>query len=158
MLITYLPEGGEPEEYEFNPRKLKSRDSEAIEEVGGASWMTFEQFGMRFMAGSQKAYRAALWICKRRENPRLRFEDLSIGVDEIVVGYSPVEQEQIRQSIADDPDLDPVQKKNLLSLIDTTTNAEANEALAEVGVKPSPDLPEQSPNSGDEDSKSALPV
>jgi hypothetical protein len=69
-----------------------------------------------------------------------------------------VEQEQIRQSIADDPDLDPVQKKNLLSLIDTTTNAEANEALAEVGVKPSPDLPEQSPNSGDEDSKSALPV
>ena len=38
MRVVYTPEGDEPREFSFKPRRLYSFDSEALEEVGGHVW------------------------------------------------------------------------------------------------------------------------
>jgi hypothetical protein len=83
MRVIYEPIGEARQEFEYRPRELMSFDSEAIEDVGGPTWGTYEEFGDKLIAGNLKARRALLWIMLRRQNPRLRFPDLVIRADEV---------------------------------------------------------------------------
>lgn len=108
MIIKFSPEGEEPKEFEFFPSKLLSVEAEAIENVGGDTWETFEEFGHKFIRGNVRAYRAALWIMlKRHENPKLRFQDLAFKMDEISVDYSKTELTKIKEAIEEDEDAVP---------------------------------------------------
>jgi hypothetical protein len=83
MLVIYEPVDGERQEFEYHPNELLSFDSEAIEDVGGPTWADYEEFGERLSSGNLKARRAILWIMLRRQNPKLRFSDLVVRVDEV---------------------------------------------------------------------------
>jgi hypothetical protein len=114
VIITYTPAEGEKREWQFTPRKLMSPEAEAIEKV--TKW-TFQEFGAKFLAGSMLAYRAVVWIMLKRENPPLRFDDVSICMDDISVGFDDQESAQIREVLLADPDLDPEQRANLTEIL-----------------------------------------
>ena len=114
MIITYTPEDGEKREWQFEPRRLMSPEAEAIEKV--THW-TFQEFSSKFLAGSMLAYRAVVWIMLKREDPPLRFQDVSICLDDLSIGFDDVEQIRIREALLADPDLDPEQRQNLIDIL-----------------------------------------
>jgi len=118
LRLIYTPENGEKREFAFMPAKLMSAEAEAIEDAGGAAWESFEEFGQKFLRGNRRAYRAALWIMLRREQPTLRFADLSLRVDEIEVDFDAAETARLREQVLGDPDMDAEQRAHLLSILD----------------------------------------
>lgn len=114
MIITYTPEDGEKREWQFVPRRLMSPEAEAIEKV--TRW-TFQEFSSKFLAGSMLAYRAVVWIMLKREDPPLRFEDVSICLDDVWVSFDDQETSQLREALLADPDLDPEQRQNLIGIL-----------------------------------------
>lgn len=148
MLITYTPDDGEKQEYEFIPGKLLSPESEAIEEVGGYAWDSFEEFGVKFFKGNVRARRAALWIMMKRHNPRLKFEQLSFRANQVDVDYSPKERQMILEAMLSDPDIDPEQKEHLTEALEREAVSDAEEKLEAAGIKREPDPKDQSEFSG----------
>ena len=118
MLLVYTPEGAERQEFIFRPMELMSPDAEALEDVGGSSWVTFDEFGVKFRAGSIKAWRAALWVMLRRQDPKLRFSDLVIRVDEVDVLLEPDERDRIRAEIDKSVEMSEAEKQEALALMD----------------------------------------
>lgn len=82
--LIYVPEDGERQEFDFDPTGLMSVDAEAIEEAGGNQWETYGEFIDKLQRGSQRAWRAALWIMLRQQNPTLQFVHLVVKVNEII--------------------------------------------------------------------------
>lgn len=95
MQITYRPAGGERRSFRFRPAELRSVEAEAIEFVGGQVWDNFDDFGRLFLSGSRRAWRAALWTCLRRTDPSLAFDDLDVGVYEVLVEWDEEELARI---------------------------------------------------------------
>jgi len=128
MRLIWTPNNGEKREFSFQPAKLVSAEAEAIEDAGGPAWDSFEEFGQKFLKGNRRAYRAALWVMLRREQPALRFTDLSLRVDEVEVDFDAAETARLREQIFADPDMDAEQRAHLLAIIDPdgdTTGADA---------------------------------
>lgn len=124
MRLIYTPEDGEKQEFSFVPARLMSPEAEAIENVGGDAWESFDEFGIKFMKGNRRAYRAALWIMLRRSNPALKFAHLVIRMDEISIDFDQPEREAIRAAIVGDEDMDESQRARLLSEMDGAEAAE----------------------------------
>lgn len=118
MRLIYTPEDGEKREFTFRPRQLMSPEAEALEDVGGDAWDSFDEFGMKFLKGNRRAYRAALWLMLKREEPTLRFRDLVVRVDEIEVEFEDDESAQLREAIAAEPNIDDDQRDALLEVMD----------------------------------------
>ena len=81
--LIYTPEGGDRQVFDFDVDKLRSIEAEDLEEAGGASWDTLMGWLDKFRRGSWKAWRAALWIMMRRQNPTLNFDDVAVDVGEL---------------------------------------------------------------------------
>jgi hypothetical protein len=118
MILKY-DDGDTVRTFQFHPGKLTSPEAEAVEEVGGESWSTFDGWGSKFLNGSRKAYRAALWVMLKRENPTLKFRDVIVTADAITWDYDADEQDQIRKAIidADPAEIDPEQREQLLKTL-----------------------------------------
>lgn len=158
MIITYTPDDGDSQEYEFMPGKLMNAEAEAIEDVGGQAWSTFEEFGVKFFRGSARARRAALWIAMKRGNPRLKFSDVSFRADQVSVDYSAKERAVILEAMLADPDLDEEQRANLTTALGTELVSDVEAALDEAAVVREPDLKEPSSSSADGGSTSPPPA
>jgi len=115
VLLTYTPDDGEKREFSFRPRKLVSAEAEALEDATG--W-TFDEFGQKFLAGSMKAKRAALWVLMKREQPTLKFRDLSITPDEVALDFESDEAAALREQLAADDTIDAEQRENVLAVLD----------------------------------------
>jgi hypothetical protein len=89
MQLTYTPEGGDEQTFDFHVDRLMSFEAEALEEAGGEQWETVHEWANKFDRGSMRAIRAALWIMLRRQQPALRFSDLVVRVDELKVEEDP---------------------------------------------------------------------
>lgn len=148
MLIIYTPEDGPRQEFTFRPGELMSPEAEALEEAGGASWDTFEEYGQRFMAGSLKARRAALWILLRRSDPKLRFSDLVVRVAELSVKYDAEELGRIRANIEADDTLTDAERAEAIAAV---TDAEA------VTAPPEGEVGKDAPGAASTDSESPAP-
>ena len=118
MKITYTPNDGEAREFIFRPGELSNIEAELIEIQGGELWATYEDFGRHFMNGGMRAYRAALWICLRRVNPKIKFMDVSFRVDEIDVDLEQEERDRIQAAIEGDQDLDDDQREAMIDLLE----------------------------------------
>jgi hypothetical protein len=115
VLVIYQPVDGDRQQFEFRATELLSFDAEAIEDVGGPTWGTYEDFVDKLTDGNLKARRALLWIMLRRTNPRLRFADLVVRVDEVKLasdaqdlrvflesgGASPEQRQQAERELAE---------------------------------------------------------
>lgn len=149
MKLTFTPPDGPVEEYDFIPGKLLSVEAEAIEDLKGARWDSFEEFGQLFLKGNAKAHRAALWIMKRRVEPGLRFEDLTFEIGALRMSFTDEEARKFEESIRANPDLDEEQKNYLVSTLDLATH--------DGELRDGTDLKDESPTSGPDDSPSATP-
>lgn len=93
MWFIYKPEDGEPQEWWFDPQKVRAREAEAIEKRTGWDW---GEFGQHLIQGSTLARRALLWTYQRRLHPTLRFEDVDFAMDEVELSPSVEEVAAIR--------------------------------------------------------------
>jgi hypothetical protein len=150
MKLVFTPSDGPREEYDFIPGKLLTSEAEAIEDLRGARWDTFEEFGRLFLSGNARARRAALWVMKRRREPLLEFDSMEFPLDQLSITFSDDEAARYEQSIRENPMLDEEEKEMLIKTLDLSThNGE---------LKDGTDLKDPSPSSGADASTSARPV
>lgn len=114
MIITYAPRDGTPEPYTFKPLDTLSFDAERIEAVGGDVWDNYDDFILALSKGKMRALRAALWICLRKDNPKMTFPELVVGVREITFGPDDEELDAARKTIAEDESLSDDEKAEIL--------------------------------------------
>lgn len=97
MHITYKPEDGDPQEWDFDPGRVRSSQAEMIERRFAGNWDTW---AAGVQAGNMKARRVLLWYLTSLQHPGLRFEDTpDFFADELVVEYSVKEITEVRERI-----------------------------------------------------------
>jgi len=97
MLVTYTPEDGDRQTWEFNPGRVRQSETEIIEKRYGK---TYEAFKEGVTSGDSRARRVLLWHLLRRDHHTLRFEDTpDFFMDELVVEYSRDEMLDLRDRI-----------------------------------------------------------
>lgn len=137
MLLKYTPQGEKEQTFEFRPGRLLSVEAEAIEDVGGNTWASFEEFRQKFLAGNFKARRAALWIMLKRENPRLRFPEVAVYVDELDIDFEAAELARLRERVETDDSLSDDERSEALRLLGASQLPEGAEPDDEpVGKEP----------------------
>lgn len=82
MKVTYTPENGEEQVFDYNPNKLLSAEREALETRTGKS---FNDFAMGILRGNALCRRALLHVLLKRQHPTLRFDDVDFCWDELKV-------------------------------------------------------------------------
>ena len=92
MLLIYSPAGQDAREFTFDPDTVPVTDAEAIEELGGNAWQSYGQFATAYRLGKVRALRVALFVCMRRDNPSLSFDQLDSALaGEIGKSYDTAE-------------------------------------------------------------------
>jgi hypothetical protein len=131
LIVRYAPEGAEPQEWTFRPGELESHEAEAIEEVGGAAWASYYEFGQKILNGSAKAQRAILWTMLRRAQPRLQFDEVSYRQQDVFVGYEPAEVANLRAALKDPATTMPDDQRDaVLEAIDASTAVDRDPGAA----------------------------
>jgi hypothetical protein len=64
-------------EYEYDLDKMLNVEAIAIERATG---MTYPQFGAQFYTGSVLAITALIWVIRKRQDPKLRFDEVVFEV------------------------------------------------------------------------------
>lgn len=97
MFVTYTPEDGETQRWEFSPGRVRQSDAALIEKQYGQTW---ERFCGDVQAGSIKARRVLLWHLMRRDHHTLRFEDVpDFYADEVVIEHNASELASFRERL-----------------------------------------------------------
>jgi hypothetical protein len=105
VLVTYKPEGGGEQRWEFDFNRVRRSEAIIIEKQYGGG-RTYVQFQMAAMQGSSEALTLLLWMLQRRDHPTLRFEDVpDFFLDEIELDFGAAEWRAMRDETAksDDP-------------------------------------------------------
>jgi len=97
MHITYAPEDGDRQEWDFDPDRVRSSLAEMIERKYGETW---DQFCVGVQSGNMRARRVLLWHLLRLEHPALRYEDVpDFYASEVKVQYSVAELNEFRDRL-----------------------------------------------------------
>jgi len=80
--VTYSPEDGDEQVFDYNPNKLMSVEREALEKRTG---MSFQQFTMGVLRGHSLCRRALLHVLLKRQHPGISFDDVDFCWDELTV-------------------------------------------------------------------------
>lgn len=116
MLVTYSPEGAEPQSFKFRPREIRASEAEMIERRAGKS---FEQWAQDVVNGSATARRVLLWHLLRRQHPALKWEDTpDFAWSEILVEREYKELVDLRAAIANAKILEDSEREAALDEID----------------------------------------
>lgn len=128
MLVTYTPEDGDAQSWEFKPGRVRASEAEVIERRYGGTW---DEFTAGVTAGNMRARRALLWALLRRDHATLRFEDTpDFYADEMTVQFTVAELTDIREKLSA-AKVDPDKREQMLSALDVElTEATAREAGA----------------------------
>lgn len=141
MIVIYTPDSGNKQQWTFEIDELPSRDAEDIEEATG---LLFDDWRWRVQAGGAKAQRALLWVLLRRENSRLRFEEISYRVGELSVQYTI---EELRDLLAQAEKQSAVTEEQRQQLRDYVAEAEREAGFG--GGKGPSSTPESQSGDGD---------
>lgn len=82
MKVTYTPEDGDEQVFDYNPNKLLSAEREALEKRTGRS---FNEFAMGVLKGNALCRRALLHVLQKRQHPTIAFDDVDFCWDELKV-------------------------------------------------------------------------
>lgn len=103
MKVTYSPEDGDEQVFDYNPNKLMSAEREALEKRTG---MSFQQFTMGVLRGHSLCRRALLHVLLKRQHPGISYEDVDFCWDELTVemtkGEITLAAERLREKGEDD--------------------------------------------------------
>lgn len=95
MHITYSPEDGDRQEWDFNPDRVRQSVAEVIERRFGGTW---DEFKAGIQSGASRARRALLWHLLSLQHPTLRYEDTpDFFAGELKVQYSVTELTELRE-------------------------------------------------------------
>jgi hypothetical protein len=127
VFVTYSPEDGTPQSWEFDPDRVKQSEGEMCEKRFGGNW---SEFVTGVQAGSLKARKVLLWHLLRRQHPMLRFEDVpDFLTGELKVEHSVTELTEVRDRVLK-ADLDDATRGQVLAGVDIAlTDALAREGL-----------------------------
>lgn len=110
MILVWTPADAEPRTFTFRPDAMPPAEYEAIEAIG--TWPSLTDFDEAIRASSRTAWRAALWICLRREDPALQLDDVQPTPLEVAMDYEPDEELLLAELALADPEL-PAQQRAL---------------------------------------------
>ncbi|MEU8531596.1 hypothetical protein [Streptomyces parvulus] len=103
MKVTYSPEDGEEQVFDYNPNKLMSAEREALEKRTG---LAFQAFAMGVLRGNALCRRALLHVLLKRQHPTIAFDDVDFRWDELKVemtkGEITLAVERLREKNGDD--------------------------------------------------------
>ncbi|RMI92048.1 hypothetical protein BIU87_20825 [Streptomyces sp. ZS0098] len=103
MRVTYTPEDGDQQVFDYNPNKLMSAEREALERRTG---MPFNQFAKGVLSGHSLCRRALLHVLLKRQHPGISFDDVDFCWDELKVemtkGEITLAVEQLREKGGDE--------------------------------------------------------
>ena len=103
MKVTYSPEDGDEQVFDYNPNKLLSAEREALEKRTG---MSFQQFTMGVLRGHSLCRRALLHVLLKRQHPGISYDDVDFCWDELTVemtkGEITLAAERLREKGEDD--------------------------------------------------------
>jgi hypothetical protein len=89
MRITYTPDDGEKQEWQFKPGRLLATEVEAIERVTN---MSFLEWAEAMSKGGATGLRALIWVLRKRHGePELKYRDVDFAYDS--VAFEPDEEE-----------------------------------------------------------------
>lgn len=94
MRVTYTPEDGDQQDWEWDPDRVRQSHAELVEKRYGRPW---ELFVVDVQAGNAKARRVLLWHLMCRQHHTLRYEDTpDFYMGELKVEHSLDELTEIR--------------------------------------------------------------
>lgn len=103
MKVTYSPEDGDEQTFDYNPNKLLSAEREALEKRTGKS---FQEFSLGVIRGNALCRRALLHVLLKRQHPTLSFDDVDFCWDELTVemtkGETTLMVERLREKKGND--------------------------------------------------------
>lgn len=106
MKVTYSPDDGDEQVFDYNPNKLLSAEREALEKRTGKS---FQDFAMGVLRGNALCRRALLHVLLKRQHPTIAFDDVDFCWDELTVemtkGEITLAVERLREKNGDDNEL-----------------------------------------------------
>lgn len=115
MHITYTPEDGDRQEWDFDPGRVRSSQAEMIERRFGGNW---DAWAAGVQGGNMRARRVLLWYLICLQHPGLRFEDTpDFFADELLVEYSVKEITELRERILK-ANLDEERREMTLTALD----------------------------------------
>jgi hypothetical protein len=80
--VTYSPEDGDEQVFDYNPNRLMSAEREALEKRTGRA---FNEFAMGVLKGDALCRRALLHVLLKRQHPTIAFDDVDFCWDELTV-------------------------------------------------------------------------
>lgn len=123
MHVTYRPEDGDEQRWEFVPGRIRASQAELIEKRYGQNW---EKWCADVQSGNMRARRVLLWHLLCREHHTLRFEDTPDFVaDELLVEHSVTELSALKERLLK-ADLPEAEREQLVYALDL----EMSEAIA----------------------------
>lgn len=105
MQLLWTPADAEPRQFTFTPDDLLPSEYEPIEALG--TWPSLADFEVACRSGSLTAWRVALWICLRRDDPDLSLVDVQPRSGDLSLQYDTDEALAIAEVMLADPDLTP---------------------------------------------------
>ncbi len=94
MRVTYSPEGGDEQAWEWDPDRVRQTQAEMVEKRYGKPWA---QFVIDVQAGNAKSRRVLLWHLLTQQHHTLRYEDTpDFYMGELEVEHSLSELTEIR--------------------------------------------------------------
>lgn len=111
MKVTFKSEQYGDREWSVKPEKMNTTEAEAIE---GVTQKTFVEWGQALLNGSTICGRALVWVLLKRENPALRFREVSYPVGSLKVELDDEEKQKLREELKRNPDIDDDDKRQIL--------------------------------------------
>jgi hypothetical protein len=149
MKIVYSPEGGDAQEWDFLPARIRESRAEMIErryaKLIGEKSIPFEQFRMALLQDSASARRVALWHLLNTQHPTIRIEDVDPLRGELKITASKSELGELRLALETAGGLDEEQRASMLAAIDAQM-ADAPEDEAGKALSPTLGEPTGSPS------------
>lgn len=132
MHVTYSPESGDVQRWEFKPDRVRASKAEMIEKRYGDSW---DQWKTAVQAGNIKARRVLLWHLMTQQHPTLRWEEVpDFYSGELLVELDVDELRVLRAGVEANRQVDPTEKAAMLAALDDEIE-NATARAAEAGVE-----------------------
>jgi hypothetical protein len=122
MFLTYTPEDGDAQRFEFRPKRVRASRAEMIEkrygQLAGIKNATWDQFKVAIQQGSASARRVLLWHLLSAEHPTLKIDDVDPFEDEVELEYSKSELLEVREFLSSAPNIPEADLALMLAKVD----------------------------------------
>lgn len=130
MIVTYSPAGEMAQRWSYKAAELPSSEAEDIEEAVG---LTFDEWQQRLLRGAARARRALLWVLLKRDQPGLKFAELSFSMGELEVEFDQEEKQRIRSEAEKSTELTEEERQQLLTLLADEEEQDSGKDLSTPG-------------------------